>query len=514
MARVALIRPPIVSQLTSLSISGNIAPLGLAYVAAAVRAAGHLITVVDAPGEAFDRVTTRVDAMGRFQQTGLSVAEIVGRIPEDADVVGITNMFVHEWPLVREVTAAIREARPGALVVLGGENASAMHASILRDCPAVDAVVRGEGEVTMVAVCDAVDRGESPYAIPGVSFRGSEDPEATLSPRNRDPGALPPPAWDLFDIEGYVARPDNFGVRRGRSIPMLASRGCPYRCTFCSSPQMWTTRYVLRDPADVLDELDGYVDRYRITNVNFHDLSATIKRSWILEFCELMMNRPYRITWQLPSGTRSEVLRGDVLSALHRSGCRNLTYAPESGSPRLLEKWKKRVDLDCVAESIAEAERLGIRTCANFVIGHPLEEAEDMRLNRRLARRLAWAGCHDCAVMVFAPYPGSEDFERLYAAGRIELDDGFYFDSLRRGAAVRHSYNPLWSPGELVRRQLRLTAEFYALSHARYPGRVATRIANTIRRRQDSRFDLYFQATLSAVAGSLLRGGRRGLPDN
>ncbi len=112
---------------------------------------------------------------------------------------------------------------------------------------------------------------------------------------------------------------------------MLATRGCPYSCTFCSSPDMWTTRYYARSPASVVDEIADYVERYGISNVDFEDLTAFINRDWILAFCAELVRRDLHISYQLPSGTRSEALDAEVLAPLWRSGCRNLTYAPESG---------------------------------------------------------------------------------------------------------------------------------------------------------------------------------------
>ena len=95
---------------------------------------------------------------------------------------------------------------------------------------------------------------------------------------------------------------------------------------------MWTTRYTTRAPALVVDEIEEYVRRYRVENIDFYDLTSIVERDWILEFCRLLDARGLRITWQLPSGTRSEALDEPVLRAMYRSGCRNVSYAPESGS--------------------------------------------------------------------------------------------------------------------------------------------------------------------------------------
>ena len=137
--------------------------------------------------------------------------------------------------------------------------------------------------------------------------------------------------------------------------------------------------------------------RYRVENIDFYDLTAIIERDWILEFCRLLDARGLRITWQLPSGTRSEALDEPVLRAMYRSGCRNVSYAPESGSPRTLEAIKKKVKLERLEASMRAAVRVGLNVKANILIGFPDEQrdgpARDAALHpahgaHRRARRL------------------------------------------------------------------------------------------------------------------------------
>ena len=99
-------------------------------------------------------------------------------------------------------------------------------------------------------------------------------------------------------------------------MPMLATRGCPYKCSFCSSPQMWTTRYSVREPSDLVDEIEDYVRRYDVKNVDFCDLTAMTTRQWTLDFCDELERRRLGITWQLPVGTRSEGIDEHVLERL------------------------------------------------------------------------------------------------------------------------------------------------------------------------------------------------------
>src|SRR5262249_7249146 len=196
----------------------------------------------------------------------------------------------------------------------------------LDDPAGVACCVLGGGEATMLALLARLRDGGRVDDLHGIAAR--DGLSTGLSPRTTDVDALPWPAWECFPVERYMECADNHGVNRGRSMPMLATRGCPYRCTFCSSPDMWTTKYVTRSPRAVVDEIRAYVERYRVNNVSFCDLTAIVKRDWIVEFCRILREQRVDITWQLPTGTRTEVMDAEVVRLLHETGCRNITYAP------------------------------------------------------------------------------------------------------------------------------------------------------------------------------------------
>ena len=155
-------------------------------------------------------------------------------------------------------------------------------------------------------------------------------------------------------------------------MPMMASRGCPYQCTFCSNPSMWTTRWIPRDPDLLLDEMQFYQKKYGAENFDFYDLTAIVKKSWIVDFCRKIEERGLSFTWQLPSGTRTEAIDGEVASLLYRSGCRNMSYSPESGSPAVLRRIKKKIHPDSVIGSISEATKNGMNIKCNIIFGFPV----------------------------------------------------------------------------------------------------------------------------------------------
>ncbi|MFN7149359.1 MAG: B12-binding domain-containing radical SAM protein [Microthrixaceae bacterium] len=476
-ARVTLVRPPVVVMPHSLAAHGPIPPIGLAYVASAVRQAGHHVQLIDAPGEALDQWVEFETPVGAVQRIGLSLEQIVDRIDPRSTVIGITNMFQHEWPQVRELAGLVRDRFPDAFVVLGGENATAFRSWILDEAPAVDCIVIGEGEATMLGLLDRLTAGAPLDGLDGVLLREGVDGRPVdsglpvrLGKAQLDESARP--AWDLVPLQNYWAHYPFLGVNRGRSMPILGTRGCPYKCSFCSSPQMWTTRYVMRDPEDVVDEIVEYVDRYGVENVNFVDLTAATNRKWILGLCDALERRAPGITWQLPIGTRAEAIDGEVLQRLWDTGCRNISLCPESGSERMLEIYDKRVKLPHILESVRNAREVGIWTVVHIIIGHPDETWSDVWKSTRFLVRAALEGCSDAAVIMFCPYPGSADFANLLERGELTMVESTYYVGLLRSSSSNRSWNRRMSSRQLRLLQLAMLSCFYAVAMLRRPRRI------------------------------------------
>jgi anaerobic magnesium-protoporphyrin IX monomethyl ester cyclase len=492
MAIATLIRPPSVVGRFALTLNAT-PPLSVAYLAGSLTAAGHEVQVIDAVCEALGAMHAgyRPDIV----VNGLSIPEIVDRIRPDTGFVGISCLFSHEWPLIRDLIAAIATRLPAVPIVCGGEHATAVPELCLADAPALSACALGEGEETVVDLVEACIARKPLADVAGIVFRAPDGPRRTAPrARIRDVDEIPAPRWDLTPIERYLDGGFSFGVDRGRTMPLLATRGCPYQCTFCSSPRMWTTRYTSRAPARVVDEIEEFVRRYRAENIDFYDLTAIVDRDWILEFCRRLDERQLRITWQLPSGTRSEALDESVLRAMYRSGCRNVSYAPESGSERTLHAIKKKVKLDRLEGSMRTAVRVGLNVKANILIGFPGERTADLRRTLRFILRMARSGVHDVSVWTFSPYPGSELFEHLRAAGHLPRLDDDYYASLLSYSDISGSvsYADGLAAAQLHRYRVGGLLLFYGASYLTHPARPLRSLYNIATRRYESRMEMSF----------------------
>ena len=486
---ITLVKPPIRVPKGSYSTL-RCPPLALAYLGAAARKAGYSVTIIDSVGEAPQQV--RPLSGGRFMSVGLTNVEIVARIPQDVHVLGVTCSFSEEWPVIRPMIQALAQARPHAIIIAGGEHISAAPEFSMRDCPVIDYCVRGEGEETLVELLSALECGDDIEGIDGIAWM-EQGQYRENNPRTRilDLDTIPRPAWDLVPLENYLVHGYGFGIGRARSVPILATRGCPYQCTFCSSPQMWTTRWSARNPDAVLDEMGWAIKTYGAENFDFYDLTAIIRKDWLLTFCERLIQRNYNITWQIPSGTRSEALDAETLPLLYRAGCRYLPYAPESGSSTVLKRIKKRVKLDRMKESMHEAVRAGLSVKCNVIVGFPGETTEEALETIRFCWDLAAIGVDDVNVGPFCPYPGSELFDSLKAQGKIgEMNDDF-FDMLAMYSDLSRTNS--WSENikdrELTLVRYAAMGCFYSRAFARRPQRVASLLHNVYTGKHQNRLD-------------------------
>lgn len=481
---VALVRAPLLSRIGALN-NEAVPHIGLAYLAGALRAAGFPVAIVDGIAEGLNSVHPWPGHAG-FQLQGISLDDLVARIPAEAAVIGFTSMFSAEWVLLRELIAKVRERFPDALLVAGGEHFTALPEYSLNDCPALDVIVKGEGEATLLQLIAAWHAGNI-SEVEGICLRnvaGAFQDNGAL-PRIREPDTIPWPYWPEGYLEKFWEAGKSYGIRSSRDVPLLATRGCPYRCTFCSSPQMWSTRYVMRDVEDVIAEIKHYIEHYGATSFQLYDLTAFTRKRWTVEFCRRLLEEKLAIRWSLPSGTRSEVLDAEVLELLKQTGCDYIAYAPESGAPTTLKRIKKRVRLDRMIASIREAKRAGLTVRTNLIIGFPDETRAEIFETLRFGMKMAVIGVDEVPLFIFSSYPGTEIFRDLRDRGEVTLNDAYFLslislngkfsNLLPEGVTARHV-----SRFELASLRLTFMLINYGLSYALYPRRILRTLRNLI----------------------------------
>jgi len=466
--------------------------LGIVYVGAALRAAGHSVEIIDMCGEDVDRSEV-VD--GRYVQYGIPFSSLDRRLTQP-DAIGFTCMFSQDWPFHRRLIQYVRKLCPQSLIMAGGEHITSLPEYSLADCPELDICVLGEGEETSARLLAAIAAKKDFSEVPGLAYRNPTDGKICRTPRAvriKDIDQLSTPAWDLVPLENYLVRGLNYHLQRGRTMPMLASRGCPYQCTFCSNTKMWGAPWIARSPQLVVDEMADYIHRYRAENFVFSDLTAVMTKENIINLCQEIINRKINITWQLPT-LRTEAVDRHILELMYQAGCRELDFAIESASPDVLASVKKRNDPQKIAALIQDGLSVGMNLSTNIVIGLPAEGWRDFFRTYALLMKMAVWGLQEVNVFPFVPYPGSQLFDEYQRAGKITLSDAYFlglFGYADLSQAI--SWSPRFGPRTLSAMRLFMMASFYVLMLLSHPRRLWQLIANAIQGRTTTKLEGVFK---------------------
>lgn len=372
---ICLVKPSILQKEMSFSRFAT-PPLGLAYIAAALNSHYNL-QVIDASALGIDKVELFKKNTYLF---GLNKEEIVNLINIDTDILCISLMFSNNWLYDKELIKHIKAEYPDLKIIAGGEHVTAVPEFCMEEAP-IDFIVLGEGEDTIVELCKSIQNDKDVSLVQGIVYK--VDGVVNFSNvRNRISNIqeISWPAWDLFPIDKYFENEMTFGIHRGKTLPIMATRGCPYDCTFCSSPQMWGRKYQMRDPKDFVDEIEYLHTKYNVNNFDLYDLTAIILKDWTVKMCNELIKRKLEISYQLPSGTRAEAIDFEVAQLLFKSGCKNITYAPESGSKLVLKSVRKKVKIDNMLKSIQSSNKAELNVKLNMILGFPDDTHKDIWL--------------------------------------------------------------------------------------------------------------------------------------
>lgn len=369
----------------------KIPPLGIAYVGANLKKYGHEVSILDS-------IALELNA----QQTREAI------LKEKADIVGITTMTV----AFQGALEAARIAKGcGCKVVLGGPHLSIFpQETMYHDC--IDYAIIGDGEYSMLELVNAIEQGKPVEDIKGLIYRrdGSVfiNPPAVIN----DLDQLPLPQRDLLPNEKY-------GLI-GAAMPfatMLTMRGCPFDCGYCGnrSDPMRAVRF--RKVEKVLDEIELLVEKYKVKEINFVVETLTLKRDFMVQICNGILERKIKVRWQGP--TRVDCVDIDLLRLMSEAGCRQLRYGIESGNQNILELMNKKTKLGMIEEAIAATRKANIKTVGYFILGYVTETPVTIRETINFAKKLKL----DTAVFYTGvPYFKTRFYESALKLGLVDFD--------------------------------------------------------------------------------------------
>jgi radical SAM superfamily enzyme YgiQ (UPF0313 family) len=383
--RILLVVPPsrMEERYGTLRDAGALYPsLGLAFLAAGARRAGHQTMLFDAEAEEADLPAIRRRLL-EFRP------HLVGM-----------QTFCANLSRCREVARLVKATLPECKVVLGGVQVTMFPEEGLRE-PAVDFVIRGEGDRSFLALIDALEGRGALADVGGLVYRnGAElahNPPARLI-ANMD--ELPLPALDLFPIPLYHSSSQ---LRGKRTLHMFTSRGCPYDCAYCSGDLIFGSTFRYYSASRVIQEMRWFRDELGADGIQFYDETFTVHRERVVELCRALIEENLRMPWTC--FTRVDLVDEELLRLMHRAGCYQIFFGVETGVPRLLKMIRKRTTLDQARHAFRLTRKIGIETVASFMLTLPTETVEETWESIRFGLELDpdyvyW--------LTFTPYPGTE----------------------------------------------------------------------------------------------------------
>lgn len=401
-------------------------PMGIASLAAFLRERTDLeVAVLDSVVEGYDTIEDLDEDTVKF---GLPFDRIQARIEEfSPDLLGVSTIFSSQFPFVREIAKRARRSDPGVFIVTGGTYPSFLPERALSTSEA-DAVVIGEGELPLEGIIGRINEGQSLSGLKGVAFR--ENGRIAANKKRwlvEDLDSLPLPARDLFPVEQYfkVNLPMQAISRHRRNLSVATSRGCPYRCRFCSSTIHWGSRYRMRSVEKVLEELALIKQRYDVREIKFEDDNLTFDQDRAKALFRGMVERDLTFHWNTPNGIAVRHLDDEMLDLMKQSGCYELTLAVESGDPDVLKNIiKKPLDLGEARAAAARIKAHGIETAGYFIVGFPGETRAQIENTLRLALELRLDRVY---IFMYTPLPGTPLAEEALEKGLVR--EGFDFEN-------------------------------------------------------------------------------------
>ncbi|MCM2266182.1 MAG: B12-binding domain-containing radical SAM protein [Elusimicrobiales bacterium] len=398
--KILLLNPPAGTSLsstlpdkyTSVEI-GYYPPLGLMYLAGYLRArTAHTAVIAD-------MVAQR-----------LVLGDLAGLLERHRpDAVGVYSASATANS-VYKICARLKELAPTLPVIVGGPHADIFPAETVA-WPAVDYVVRGEGELTLAELLDRLAGGGDPAGVAGVY---SKKDGVAVSGGDRPPVAdldeLPFPARDLTEYKKYHSAIGKDKV----ATTLMTSRGCPYRCNFCFV--QYGGRYRARSAANVLAEIEECL-KLGIREFFFFDEIFTVDKKRVLAICDEIVRRKLDITFEVRS--RINTMDAEMLAALKKAGCERISYGVESACDEVLKAMNKRITAAQAREVTALTQRAGIEVFLDFMLGYPGETREQMLRTMAFAREL------DPDYVQFAItvlIPGTTIYDEALASGQLKSD--------------------------------------------------------------------------------------------
>lgn len=381
----------------------NIIPvLGLGYLANAIKD-NHEVRILDCMKEDFT-LDDYADYLTTFKP----------------DVIGI-QCFTYDIYIVADYLKVTRKVLPDAITIIGGPHPTAMPEESMNFFGnALNYAFRSEAEEGLPELLTLIEQNKlSADNLPGVKnlvWRNNNSIISNPITYIADVNKLGMPAWELMPPDSYPKAPFSAFYKRFPVAPIITSRGCPYKCTYCQASLMSGKRMRYRSVPLVIDEIKYLGSKFGVKEIHIIDDNFTLNRKCVMDFCNAIIKNNIDIAWTCPNGVRLDTLNDEMVEAMKSSGCYVISAGIESGSDRILKYVRKQETTAIMMDRVKMIQRHGIDVIGFFILGFPTETVVEMRQTMKFSRDL---GLLRAGFWLFHPIPGTEIYTMLNHTGEL-----------------------------------------------------------------------------------------------
>jgi len=325
-------------------------PLGLLYLTSVLERAGYDVDFRD---------YQRCEAEDPFEMDAL-----LAFCADPAPIIGLSCM-ANLLPFTILAAQKLKERHPDRTIVLGGVGAKAVEEKVLARFPWIDIIAHGEAENAIVPLVQALENGGDVSSVPGVFYRKADGSIACNEPppRIEDLDAIPRPAYHKVDLKAY----DAYG--------MVSSRGCPYKCSFCSVAPVWNHKCHFRSAEDVVAEMRELHQAVGVELFLFQDEFFVSSKQAVVRFCDALKRSGLDVKWK--AFARVDLADDEMMRAMADAGCLEIRFGIESGAASMLEKTTKGFSPEMAIDVVSRATRMFPRVDTFFIWGYPDETMDE-----------------------------------------------------------------------------------------------------------------------------------------
>lgn len=422
--KVLFLAPPAVTLKSGRDIN-PLPPMGLGYLAAVLRDMDIEVKILDCLMRGWEIETEADDLLIRV---GLPEKEIEEQIKEfDPDLIGVSCQFSRQYKIYHRMFTLAKKAKKECVTIGGGAHVTVCPQEVLED-PACDFILSGEAEASFKDFVIKLSQGLDVSSVDGLGWK--RDGKMHLNNKRgwiNNLDSIPFPAYDIMELDRYFGLEASHGLRhKERFCPIITSRGCTARCTFCSAARVWGNKYRVRSVENVLQEMRILKDRYNIQELMFEDDNVTANATRAKELFSKMAKERFDFTWDTPNGVGVWGMDEEMLDLIKGSGCIKLNFPVESGSQMILDTViKKPLKLNRVKALIEYCRKIKLDYGMFLIIGLPGEKKEDIWKTFKFAASCKVFKPH---FSIATPYPGTLLFEQCKNDSLFSRE--FSFDDL------------------------------------------------------------------------------------